>query len=528
MAAEVAGLAPEMTGRCVHLPSVLGPEQASALFECLRHLPWRREVDEFGPQARRTFYCGDLHCDFHFCGLKLRPQEWPQQLAALRPTVEAACGLPPGSLTACLANDYPAGDGFIPFHHDEVRAHGELRAVASLSLGAPRSFRVRRRCGQSMQDGGDGVSAGRSEGVAVAEVELHAGDIFLMTGDCQEYLEHELPLRHADGHRVSLTFRSIVPGFEQARRRAQPQGPAVQPFPPAHVGPPSAAQAEAAKAEDRRRSLGGWRLRAAHAFPWPRSRPVSDEALHGWLHCGNEHLLRRLIADRRPRVIIELGCWLGLTTDFLLQTAGEQAELTVFAVDSWDAPSLLSEQRAQYSQDEKAMDTLNRCAAAPGSLYEAFLFHMWPWRSRVFAVRRKSVEGLRAIHRIGVAPDLIYIDADHSQQAVLDDLKACAELFPGAILVGDDWQWEEVRAAVRGFARAHPEAGTLRFRPKENWWYFEPLAVPEQGAGGAAADAADGIGGAAAALGRLRGGCTDLRQQQQRVVEFVAATPPCE
>ena len=33
-------------------------------------------------------------------------------------------------------------------------------------------------------------------------------------GRTQEAFEHELPLRPGDGHRISLTFRSIVPGFE--------------------------------------------------------------------------------------------------------------------------------------------------------------------------------------------------------------------------------------------------------------------------------------------------------------------------
>ena len=34
-------------------------------------------------------------------------------------------------------------------------------------------------------------------------------------GRTQEAFEHELPLlRPGDGHRISLTFRSVVPGFE--------------------------------------------------------------------------------------------------------------------------------------------------------------------------------------------------------------------------------------------------------------------------------------------------------------------------
>lgn len=34
-------------------------------------------------------------------------------------------------------------------------------------------------------------------------------------GRTQEAFEHELPLRPGDGHRISLTFRSVVPGFEE-------------------------------------------------------------------------------------------------------------------------------------------------------------------------------------------------------------------------------------------------------------------------------------------------------------------------
>jgi hypothetical protein len=45
-------------------------------------------------------------------------------------------------------------------------------------------------------------------------------------------------------------------------------------------------------------------------------------------------------------------------------------------------------------------------------------------------------------------PDLVYIDADHSFEAVVGDLECTLDLFPGAAIVGDDWNWESVRTAV--------------------------------------------------------------------------------
>jgi hypothetical protein len=45
-------------------------------------------------------------------------------------------------------------------------------------------------------------------------------------------------------------------------------------------------------------------------------------------------------------------------------------------------------------------------------------------------------------------PDLVYIDADHRYESVVKDLSTALDLFPRAIIVGDDFNWDEVRRAV--------------------------------------------------------------------------------
>ena len=47
-----------------------------------------------------------------------------------------------------------------------------------------------------------------------------------------------------------------------------------------------------------------------------------------------------------------------------------------------------------------------------------------------------------------LVPDAIYIDADHSFEGVVADLTLALDLFPSAIIVGDDWDWEGVRKGV--------------------------------------------------------------------------------
>jgi alkylated DNA repair dioxygenase AlkB len=43
-------------------------------------------------------------------------------------------------LTSCLVNYYDGNDDFIPYHFDEIRAHGNIKLIATLSLGSIRPF----------------------------------------------------------------------------------------------------------------------------------------------------------------------------------------------------------------------------------------------------------------------------------------------------------------------------------------------------------------------------------------------------
>jgi 2OG-Fe(II) oxygenase superfamily len=162
---------------------VLLIEDVLSLEESIRYLhllstefiPWKVEVDNFGVQTQQTCYFGDPGAVFLYVGLRLVPQEgpWPACLDELRRAVLEACGLsssPPYVLTACLANRYMEGEGYIPWHYDEVCAHGPQKVVASLSLGGPRRFQLRRRhrrdrdldrsCQRSSNNNKEGPSTG--------------------------------------------------------------------------------------------------------------------------------------------------------------------------------------------------------------------------------------------------------------------------------------------------------------------------------------------------------------------------------
>jgi len=107
--------------------------------------------------------------------------------------------------TYAVANFYRDGSDRVGPHADQLTSLGPLPAIAGLSLGATRSFRLRKRWpGRPGED----ASEGRSGDVWV-DVPLPHNSLAVMLPPCQELWTHEI-VREGGGDgkaRVSLTFR---------------------------------------------------------------------------------------------------------------------------------------------------------------------------------------------------------------------------------------------------------------------------------------------------------------------------------
>jgi hypothetical protein len=196
-----------------------------------------------------------------------------------------------------------------------------------------------------------------------------------------------------------------------------------------------------------RNAAPGERLRAlAQAFPWPAERPaVGPPPAHlGWLDEGVKRLLTDALSGD-ARLVVELGAWLGMSTRFL-------ADAAVVTVDHW-----------RGSPEHQARPEWRALLPA---LYETFQALCWGYRDRIIPLRMTTLAGLRLLADRGLSPDLIYIDAEHSYEAVLSELELAGRLFPSAEVVGDDYPHPPVRAAVEEFARRR----NLLVRAEGNGW----------------------------------------------------------
>src|SRR5262249_39781961 len=174
-------------------------------------------------------------------------------------------------------------------------------------------------------------------------------------------------------------------------------------------------------------------------LPWPMAQPsvsLTKEDLVP-LDRGSRDLLAAELSEA-PRLVVEVGAGLGLTTRFL---ADHAPNATVVAIDHW----LGRPENHSRSKWRTMLPTLP----------QTFLPLCWPYRHRIVPLRLPALIALQLLADYRLPPGLIYFGARHSYQEVLSALELSSRLFPQAILVGEHYPHAPVREAVTEFAQRH-------------------------------------------------------------------------
>ncbi|WP_049621927.1 alpha-ketoglutarate-dependent dioxygenase AlkB family protein [Frateuria defendens] len=196
------------------LPQWLAPEEADALLaQLLDTVPWEvHRIRLFGREVaspRLSCWIGDPEAVYVYSGARFVPRPWPAALRDLRGRLEDACD---ARFNSVLANLYRDGHDAMGWHSDDEPELGAQPVIASLSLGAVRRFRLRRKDAAGQAAAGEGL-----------DLVLPHGSLLRMAGDTQRLYRHALPrTRAAVGPRINLTFRWIEPA--PARRPARSRG----------------------------------------------------------------------------------------------------------------------------------------------------------------------------------------------------------------------------------------------------------------------------------------------------------------
>jgi alkylated DNA repair dioxygenase AlkB len=180
-------------------PGFLSRAEADQLMQQSLALEWHQNqfpmMGKFIPLPRQEAMFGDSESFFYIYSgsVELRAKLWTSFLLELRAKVEAKTGY---RYQVVIGNYYRSAQDSIGYHADDELTLGPKPAIASISLGTTRQFKLKRK------EGGPSYS-----------YDLSHGDLFLMLPGCQEDWVHAVPKSaRATGARVNWTFRPYLLG----------------------------------------------------------------------------------------------------------------------------------------------------------------------------------------------------------------------------------------------------------------------------------------------------------------------------
>jgi hypothetical protein len=146
----------------------------------------------------------------------------------------------------------------------------------------------------------------------------------------------------------------------------------------------------------------------------------------------NHGQISDLLNEKQPKVIIEIGSWMGSSTRYIASNMPEDGIL--YAIDTWAGTP---EEVAAHMQDPRLP-----------YLYQLFLSNVKHegLTHKIIPIRMRSTEAAKALN---VKADVIYLDAAHDTKSVVEDIFAWyPHLNEDGVFCGDDFSFLSVRDAL--------------------------------------------------------------------------------
>ena len=173
-------------------------------FEDLHHLDWQTETLRIAGREilvpRLTAWHGEEGIDYRYSGVDHRAKPWTQTLLQIKSRIEKHLALqckqsePVVSFNSVLGNWYRNGQDSVAWHADDEVELGHQPLIASVSLGASRTFQVKHKRDSNRR----------------YKWLLPHGSLLIMQGDSQADFQHQVPKeKHVTESRINLTYRII-------------------------------------------------------------------------------------------------------------------------------------------------------------------------------------------------------------------------------------------------------------------------------------------------------------------------------
>ena len=174
------------------------PEIADHLFTQLhKEIDWRQEnIRVWGKlhlQPRLTAWHGDSDREYSYSGIRLKANPWTTTLLTIKNEISLATG---HQFNSVLLNLYRDQNDSMGWHSDDEPTLGRDPIIASLSLGATRTFKIKHKAKPEQK---------------TLSIDLTHGCLLVMAGSTQHHYQHSIAKQTRTlGPRINLTFRQIL------------------------------------------------------------------------------------------------------------------------------------------------------------------------------------------------------------------------------------------------------------------------------------------------------------------------------
>jgi alkylated DNA repair dioxygenase AlkB len=179
-----------------YYPNFFESNRANELLEKLKNeIPWQQDdITVFGKtysQPRLTALFGNEGKPYAYSNIVMQPHPWNPLLQLIKDEIEEVSK---ANFTTVLLNLYRDGKDSNGWHADNEKELGQNPVIASLSLGAERSFHLRHNTIKEQK----------------IKINLEHGSLLLMKGETQHFWKHQIPkTSKIIEPRINLTFRII-------------------------------------------------------------------------------------------------------------------------------------------------------------------------------------------------------------------------------------------------------------------------------------------------------------------------------
>lgn len=218
------------------------------------------------------------------------------------------------------------------------------------------------------------------------------------------------------------------------------------------------------------------------AHPWPDISALDGDPPYMWsLDGGGRELVVDLLQSRPISTVLDVGTFLGGSA---LRWLAAREGFTLIALDSW-SPYAAAWVDTIIADPPPWMPDVGSLVPISAALHEhgiekVALHNLRSYRDRVIPIKMPVETGYAHV-RSFVEPDLIFIDADKRPP----DYMLAHQIFPKAILCGDDWTWQDASGAypVRDYVNRIAELRDCAVISRDATWLLSPRSPAYQSAG---------------------------------------------